>query len=52
MPLVAKLRLSVALDMELTLDPIACAGLAGVLEDLAKKADIATALFKELKKEE
>jgi hypothetical protein len=48
-PFVAKLRLSETLDMELLLEPEACGALARVLEDMAAKADIATALFKELK---
>jgi hypothetical protein len=50
-PFVAKLRLSETLDMDLLLDPEACGALARVLEDMAAKADIATALFKELKEE-
>jgi hypothetical protein len=50
-PFIAKLRLSEALDLDLYLEPQACGELARVLEDMAKKADLASALFKELKEE-
>jgi hypothetical protein len=50
-PFATKLRLSEALDLGMYLEPQACGELARVLEDMALKADLATALFKELKEE-
>jgi hypothetical protein len=52
LPFVAKLQLSVTLDLGLTLEPEACGALAQVLSDMAKKADVASALFQELKLKE
>lgn len=51
-PFATKLRLSETLDLDMYLEPQACGELARVLESMAQKADIATALFNELKKEE
>ncbi len=48
-PLISKLQMAVAFGDSVTLDPIACKGLAAVLGDMSMKMDLTAALMRELK---